>query len=371
LKRVYIDIVGNPIGGLLLAQILFWFLPGKEGIPRARVIKAGRLWIAKRRSDWHFECRISAKQYDRAIATLRAKNLVDLRLAKFNGTPVHHIAINWDVLNQAIQSARTGEGAERSRSDFHVQASQPAHEEKLDLHQRDKSLTKTPSKKPIQKKGALVAPSSFFRIGESDSKAATTLGTTPPSEEAVREIVERTLDAWRTTFSGSNLSDEDRSAAESLCHQYLWIRLSAEIPDALVNRAKVEGIASISELAQKHGPALEATAIARRRLGVGPGVIEHPLSLVVAVLRNWLLAFKNRCGRTYCLSDGDVFAASRFIAANPSVQVNAVCEIMSHALAVAGEPRGEGWDKKFFCRKGTNLAEFLRQYERIAWELGY
>lgn len=112
LKIIYIDICKvynnknelikdcDIISGLLLSQVIFWHLPSKDGYSKLRVEKNGRWWIAKRRTDWKKEIRISERQYDRAIKILSKDGLgiVDVEIYKFAGVPMPHIALNYNVL---------------------------------------------------------------------------------------------------------------------------------------------------------------------------------------------------------------------------------------------------------------------------------
>lgn len=102
--HAYVDICGDLVAGALLGQILYWFGSGKDGRSRARIVKDGRLWIAKARADWWDEIRISAKQYDRAAKILREKGFVTLKTYKFAGNPTTHISIEAEAINKAIDA---------------------------------------------------------------------------------------------------------------------------------------------------------------------------------------------------------------------------------------------------------------------------
>lgn len=101
-KRIYIDIAGDLIAGILLSQIIYWNLPNQEGRTKLRVKKHGKLWLAKGRSDWWEECRITDRQFDRAIKILEEKFLVEKKVFKFNGNPTLHIRLNYNVLMQCL-----------------------------------------------------------------------------------------------------------------------------------------------------------------------------------------------------------------------------------------------------------------------------
>jgi len=90
-KKCYIDIAGDLVAGVLLSQIIYWFLPNKNGKSKLRVLKNKEYCIAKNRSDWMNECRITPKQYDRAIKILKNKGFVRIVNGMFDGKRTPHI----------------------------------------------------------------------------------------------------------------------------------------------------------------------------------------------------------------------------------------------------------------------------------------
>lgn len=86
-KRIYIDMANDLVAGILLSQIIYWYLPDYKGNSKLRVEHEGHQWIAKKRSDWWDECRITEKQYDRAIAILEEKKFVITDTTLFAGKP--------------------------------------------------------------------------------------------------------------------------------------------------------------------------------------------------------------------------------------------------------------------------------------------
>jgi hypothetical protein len=104
-KKIYVDMSGDLIAGLLLSQIVYWHLPKKNGDSKMKSIKRdGHYWIAKSYSRWYNEIRISQYQAMRAIEILVEKGLVEKRLYKFAGAPTIHIRIimegflrAWDI----------------------------------------------------------------------------------------------------------------------------------------------------------------------------------------------------------------------------------------------------------------------------------
>ena len=104
-KRVYIDVAGDIIAGILLSQIIFWFLPSKEGKNKIKIIKNGVGYLAKNRPDWWAECRIKPRQYDTAIEKLKKKGLVEVKNSLFNNKRTPLITINFKTLVELIKKA--------------------------------------------------------------------------------------------------------------------------------------------------------------------------------------------------------------------------------------------------------------------------
>ena len=105
-KTIYVDMAGDLVAGLLLSQIVYWYLPSKEdGQSKLRVYKDGHYWIAKARKDWWDEIRISPKQVDRALDILEGKGIIVTALYKFNNAPTKHIRIDKEKFLAAWEAA--------------------------------------------------------------------------------------------------------------------------------------------------------------------------------------------------------------------------------------------------------------------------
>lgn len=94
-RRVYIDMAqGDLTAGVLLSQIVYWHgVSKRDNRTRLRVKRDGHLWLAKGRDEWWDECRISARQFDRAIKILMEEGLVEKATYKFAGIPTTHVRI--------------------------------------------------------------------------------------------------------------------------------------------------------------------------------------------------------------------------------------------------------------------------------------
>jgi len=100
LNPQYVDITGDVLAGLLLSQIVYWNLPSKKNGSK----RCGD-YLIKKREDWYDEIRLTPRQIDRVMKILIAKGIVDVKVQKsviYNGTPVHHIRLNIDILVELI-----------------------------------------------------------------------------------------------------------------------------------------------------------------------------------------------------------------------------------------------------------------------------
>lgn len=148
-KRCYIDISGDLVSGVLLSQVIYWHLPDEQGNSKLRVHHDGHDWLAKKREDWWGECRITPKQFDRAVEILENKNLVITHIYRFNGSPTKHIRMNWDGFFKSLESLQDGDFTQRSKSNSPSKSILPKGEfptspnGKLENEQRVKTITKS------------------------------------------------------------------------------------------------------------------------------------------------------------------------------------------------------------------------------------
>jgi len=114
-KKIYVDVAGELLAGLLLSQIIFWYLPGKNnGNSKLGVSKNGQECLVKRREDWREEIRMTPRQVDRAIARLRGKGLIRTEVHRFNGNPTTHIFLLKDVVRKRIDALFSPNGENSS-----------------------------------------------------------------------------------------------------------------------------------------------------------------------------------------------------------------------------------------------------------------
>lgn len=94
-KKAYVDMAGDLVAGLVLSQIIYWHLPGRNNVTKLRVEQDGKHWVARNRKEWWDEIRITPKQLDRALKILRAKNLVETGNWFFDGKKTLHVRLDW------------------------------------------------------------------------------------------------------------------------------------------------------------------------------------------------------------------------------------------------------------------------------------
>ncbi len=170
-KRIYIDIAGDLVAGILLSQIIYWFIPGEKG-SKIKINRDSRMWLAKKREDWWNECRISPKQFDRAIKILENKELVVVKNYKFNGSPVKHISLNEDKVIEIINSILTNE-----ENGFLPLGN-------MEIDERVKSITKTTTKTTTKNNNINNQPS----LEENQNNLFKNKENKPTPEEIAREF---------------------------------------------------------------------------------------------------------------------------------------------------------------------------------------
>lgn len=105
-KKVYVDMTGDLAAGLMLSEILYWYLPAKDGTPNKLAVKhADKEWIAVHRYDWWDRTRLSPKEADRALTILVKLGVVEKSLFKFDGDPTVHIRLLHETFLRCLNVA--------------------------------------------------------------------------------------------------------------------------------------------------------------------------------------------------------------------------------------------------------------------------
>jgi hypothetical protein len=146
-KKIYVDIAGDLIAGLLLSQIIYWYLPGEKGKTKLRVLKQGYYWIAKERNDWWDEIRITPKQFDRASNILTRKGIIVKDHFRFNGLRTVHIRLEYDCFMELWQTELERPAfPQRGTPHFPKSKDRDTPKGKTGIHQKVRPLTETTAK---------------------------------------------------------------------------------------------------------------------------------------------------------------------------------------------------------------------------------
>jgi hypothetical protein len=182
-KRLYIDMAGDLVAGVVLSQIVYWHLPNREGHARLQVEREGKLWLAKGRADWWDECRISPKQADRVLEILERKGLIEVRLFQFGKAPTKHVRI----IPEGFLRAWRAELASSS------EPAGPRETMPSDFPQRSKSIL-TKCRNPFSPKGKVHLPQRVKSLDTETTTEITAAASEParqgPPADAAAALVE-------------------------------------------------------------------------------------------------------------------------------------------------------------------------------------
>lgn len=96
-KKIYVDMCGDILAGLMLSEIVYWYLPSKGGDPKMKVVREGVRWIACARAEWWDRMRMSKRQADRAMKLLEEVGLIRRKAFMFNHQRMMHLRIDRDM----------------------------------------------------------------------------------------------------------------------------------------------------------------------------------------------------------------------------------------------------------------------------------
>lgn len=105
-KKVYVDIAGDLNSGLMLSEIVYWYLPSKGSEEnKLRITRDGYEWLAIRRIEWWDRTRLSPDQADRALGILEKAGIIVKARYKFGGEIATHIRLDEAVFMGKLQYA--------------------------------------------------------------------------------------------------------------------------------------------------------------------------------------------------------------------------------------------------------------------------
>lgn len=147
-KKIYADMAEDTLAGLVLAQIIYWHIPNKQGQSKLRIEKEGKKWMACNRAEWWEKTRLSPRQIDRVLGILESKKIILKKVFRFNGTPIVHIHLNVDVfillMNHLVENPSIN--PYHGEMDFTNSLNQNLPNGEMDFDESVESLTKTTAK---------------------------------------------------------------------------------------------------------------------------------------------------------------------------------------------------------------------------------
>src|SRR5258708_7134690 len=84
---------GDVLSGLMLSQIVYWYMPDAKGQSKLRVLRYGKRWLVKSYLHWEAELGLSQKQSGRCLRVLKKRGLIVTEVCKFNSDTVTHIRL--------------------------------------------------------------------------------------------------------------------------------------------------------------------------------------------------------------------------------------------------------------------------------------
>ena len=380
-----VDLAGSLTGGIVLSQILYWFSPPPgSAIPRVRVFKKGKYWLAKTRHAWWAECRITSKQADNALKNLRAKGLIETDVFKFDGSPTTHISIVWiELLRQLKQLGEGGETPPEVPTPLFsgsIKSNFPSGQYPIDpkghvqVPETANSLTENTAENTTEEIHAADAADvgdAFFRedivppdvVALKNSLFPEGTFDTPTRLVQIWSIWSESIGGgYTTTEADTNAAAEILLAAKTVGYP---INLLVE---RLQKAARSENLNSLAQVWNVLQPHIENEHRGLKEMGKSfPATGQE--RKVARFLSFWKLLFEEHFERVTTLNQSDLIAATRYFqnAAESSPRDPAL--LAQDAWTVGQTERPIGFDKYFACRRAKLMRDFFKHIEKIHSEL--
>lgn len=237
LNRTHIDMAGGDLAsGILLSQLVYWHTPNLKGQSRLRIKKDGHWWLAKKRFDWWNECRLTPKQFDRASQILERLKIIVIRNYRFDGSPMKHLRISSVGFSRAFQFVTTHPGEvfteaffnnsqlvenspngnihlpQRGKSIFPFGQSPSSQKGKVQLPQKEKSITETTTETTTETSSPLTPQ---LPEGKKEREIHLTSNNQQPEESNTQLVDDVQLGSSHLFLVQKDPSEESSSAAVS------------------------------------------------------------------------------------------------------------------------------------------------------------
>jgi hypothetical protein len=215
-KNMYVDIAGGDIlAGLLLGEIVYWYLPpskkstvAENNKQRARVNFDGHFWVARRRYEYWDRIRLSPREFDTALKKLINLGLVEKKIRKFAGEPTLHVRLIKEKFLGELEHRVNFEpvnpyGPENMGAESPIRENEVAHSAIENSPESPIPYTKNTSKTSTKSIKNLAAHPSATQLlpengfdGQLDRPALS--ASVPKDVWDFNEIEEAISDVWRT-----------------------------------------------------------------------------------------------------------------------------------------------------------------------------
>ena len=232
-KRVYFDVAGSHLAGLMLAQIVFWHLPDAQGKSKLRKERDGEWWLAKTCDNWKNELRLTERQVRECLHLLSALELIEVRQSVFAGKRTTLIRLNkdffigylfyaldgsgnWELAKSILQKFRRGHRGVTSQ-DKRKKEWEKAREA-IEEHREQKEERVTDDPSPPCGEQLPQPPSGTHGKNPSGTHGKNPSGThgAPLTENTIKTTAETTFFRQHTTYAvGSSSNDDFAEAREN------------------------------------------------------------------------------------------------------------------------------------------------------------
>uniref|UniRef100_A0A7C5V475 Uncharacterized protein n=1 Tax=Caldicellulosiruptor owensensis TaxID=55205 RepID=A0A7C5V475_9FIRM len=131
--------------GIALGQIVYWFLPARDGSSKLKIFREGKMWLAKSYEGLANEVKLTVKQVRRAINVLKNKGYIETKVWKFKGAPTTHIWLNIDKLLNDMKKIDTDIDVEIEHLDnIETEYKLLQHTKQIEEDKRDKLTVHLP-----------------------------------------------------------------------------------------------------------------------------------------------------------------------------------------------------------------------------------
>lgn len=110
IQRTCVEMTSNFVYGHILAQIIYWNLPNKDGETklRAKRLLNGKpaYYLAKSHSDMHEEIGVGEKQYYNALMRLKENGFIKTMISQWDGHATNYIWLNRELVAEKYFKAK-------------------------------------------------------------------------------------------------------------------------------------------------------------------------------------------------------------------------------------------------------------------------